>query len=80
VRGKSASFDVQIFSTESEWKDLKPTRVLDSYEELNDAVEEAELWREAYQVVVIARGEDNDYEPGECVFDLQEHTRQEGVE
>jgi len=70
--GDTASFEVQIYSTESEWKKHKPIRVLDGYEELSEAVEEAQLWREAYQVVVIARGDDNDYEPGECVFDLRE--------
>jgi hypothetical protein len=75
--GDQASFEIQIYSTESEWKKLNPTRVLDGYEELSDAIEEAQLWREAYQVVVIARGEDNDYEPGECIFDLRESKKVE---
>lgn len=72
-----ASFEIQIYSTELEWQKRKPTRVLDGYDELSDAVEEAELWREAYQVVVIARGEDNDFEPGECAFDLRESKKAE---
>lgn len=75
--GDKASFEVQIYSTELELQKLKPTRVLDGYDELSDAVEEAELWQDEYQVVVIARGEDNDYEPGECVFDLRESKKAE---
>ena len=75
--GDTASFEVQIYITELEWQKHKPARVLDGYEALSEAIEEAELWREAYQVVVVARGEDNDYEPGECVFDLRESKKTE---
>ena len=70
-----ASFEVQIFLTKPEFQKLKPTSVLDGYETRSDAVEEAELWQEVYQVIVVARGEDNDYEAGETVFDLRESRR-----
>jgi len=73
--GDEAFFEVQIYFTESEWKKLHPAHVLDCYEEVSEAIEEAQLWLEAYQVVVIARGDDNDYEPGECVFDLREYKK-----
>ena len=65
---KNAWFDVLVYLTIDEWKALNPAHTIERFEELEEAIEEASLWLEAYQVVVIARGDENKYEPGEHVY------------
>jgi hypothetical protein len=68
MSGNNAWFDVLVFLTIDELKVLNPAHTIERFEELDEAIEEALLWVEAYQVVVIARGNENEYEHGEHVY------------
>jgi len=68
---KSALFGVKVYLTKEECDELRPTYEFEGFEDKAEAISEAELWPEAYQVVVVARSEDNEQESGEYVFMLK---------
>jgi hypothetical protein len=69
VSDKSACFDVKVYLTKEEWDNKVPSQEIDAFEEIEDAIEEAQLWPEAYQVIVVASGDDT-YDAGEYVYAL----------
>lgn len=71
---KNAWFDVKVYMTKGEWDSSAPSQVVAAFDEIADAIEEAKLWPEAYQVVVVARSDDHTHETGESVFALKDIT------
>ena len=67
---KSTSFDVRVFLTKEEWDVKVPSKEIDAFDELEDAIEEAQLWPEAFQVVVVASCDTDTHKAGEYVFAL----------
>lgn len=68
----SESYDVKVYMEESAWLSLRPTQEICEFTDLEEAVDEAKLWPEAYQVVVVSRGESQAGESGEYVFELND--------
>jgi hypothetical protein len=71
---KNFWFDVKIYNTKWCWENRQPSDIIDGFGSLKEAVKEASIRTRVYQAVVVARGEDNKYEPGEYVFMLHERS------
>jgi hypothetical protein len=57
----SGWFDVEVFMTVAEWNINIPSYVFRQFSLLDNAINEADLWPEAFEVVVVARGTHNEF-------------------
>lgn len=65
---EDAWFDVKVYMSRQDWENRQPNNYIGGIADHDNAIEEANSWKIAYNAVVVARGEGSEFESGECVY------------